>query len=78
MTKEQLIASLADLEDGAVVVCPGIWVKADVEDVYAYGDPMREIELTEDQWSRVVEIAEASEHVSDEELVYIVEEVLKS
>jgi len=67
-TKAEILARMADIADDEIVAVPTIWTKSIAEDVYEYAEG-NEIELTTEQWAKVVETFENAEFYGDEEMV---------
>lgn len=76
-TKAEVLARLADIADDEIVAVPTIYTKAIAEDLWEYAES-EELELTNDQWVRVVEDFENCEYPDDEALVESVRTVLVS
>ena len=75
-TKADLIARLAELPDDAAVAVPTIWTKEIALDVYSFSADA-EVELTDEQWAKVVEYYENGEYYGDEDMIDAINEVLK-
>lgn len=75
-TKAQIIERLGSLPDDAVIAVPSIWVKESAEDLYEYAND-KEITLTDEQWSEVVDRFENAEFYDDEAMIATIDEVLE-
>lgn len=75
-TKTEVLARMADVADDEIVAVPSIWTKAIAEDIYEYATD-EQIELTKEQWAKVVEDFENSDHPDDEQMVESIKFVLE-
>lgn len=74
-TKAEVLARMADVADDEIVAVPSIWTKLIAEEVYEYAEG-EEIELTTEQWARVVTNFESAEFYGDEEMVESIKMVI--
>jgi hypothetical protein len=75
-TKAEILERLKDVADDEVVAVPTIWTKAIAEDVYEYSEG-EVVELTVEQWAKVVADFETADFYGDEEMVESMKMVLE-
>jgi len=75
-TKAEVLARLADIADDEIVAVPSIWTKLIAEEIYEYAEG-EEIELTTEQWAKVVEQFENAEFFDEEAMVTSIKDVLE-
>jgi len=74
-TKAEVLARLADIADDEIVAVPSIWTKLIAEEIYEYAEG-EEIELTTEQWAKVVEQFENAEFFDEEAMVTSIKDVI--
>lgn len=74
-TKAQILERLKDVADDEIVAVPTIYTKSIAEDLWEYSEA-EELELTQDQWIRVVEDFENCDYPDDEALVESIRTIL--
>lgn len=75
-TKAEVLERMGNISDDELVAVPSIWTKAIAEEIYEYATD-EQIELTKEQWAKVVDDFENSEHPDDEQMVESIKFVLE-
>ena len=75
-TKVEVLERMKDVADDEVIAVPSIWTKVIAEEIYEYAEG-EQIELTKEQWAKVVEDFENAEHPDDEQMVESIKFVLE-
>ena len=76
-TKAEILERIANVADDEIIAVPTVWTKATAEEVYEYAKN-EEIELSLEQWAKVVEDYENAEFYDDEAMVEAIKLVLES
>jgi hypothetical protein len=74
-TKAEVLERLKDIADDEIVAVPTIYTKAIAEDLWEYSES-EELELSQEQWVRVVEDFENCDYPDDEALVESIRTIL--
>lgn len=74
-TKAEVLERLKDIADDEIVAVPTIYTKPIAEDLWEYAES-EELELTQEQWVRVVEDFENCDYPDDEALVESIRTIL--
>jgi hypothetical protein len=74
-TKAEILKRMENVADDELVAVPTIYTREIAEDLWEYAES-EELELTQDQWARIVEDFENCEYPDDEALIESIRTIL--